>query len=195
MPRLVRRRPELYTQNAEWIFYKEPVPDKLDSAEVLLQRSVPNKTELCEKLVSVAPYWHNWKPENITKPIIINRTGNIWLYFEGCTDGTHAPSSYREEERYVLCYRDFIACLFFIEIRKGDPSYVPRTYADGTAPFAYRYSLFEFETARINVNGEQRDISREELLRTVDDPEAYLNCLEIALCEYSNTGNSSRLVI
>ncbi|MDR2689686.1 MAG: hypothetical protein LBB76_08015 [Azoarcus sp.] len=194
-PRLVRRISELHTRNLEWTFCKRSVPDGpgLSFAERLLQQApslVPNKTELCEKLVSVAPNWHNWKPERITAPIIINRTGSIWLYFEGCTDGTHAPSGYREEERYVLCYRGFVAFLDFGEVRKGDLSYVPQAYAGWTT------RIFELQTARINFNGEQYRISREDLLRTVDDPKDYLNCLERALCEYYN-GNSSygRLVI
>lgn len=45
----------------------------------------------------------------------VNKEGDIWLYFMGCTDGTHAPAGFRESEWFMFYYKGFAAELHFEE--------------------------------------------------------------------------------
>lgn len=45
----------------------------------------------------------------------INAEGDIWIYFMGCTDGTHAPAGFRESEWFMFYYKGFAAELHFEE--------------------------------------------------------------------------------
>lgn len=45
----------------------------------------------------------------------INKEGDIWIYFMGCTDGTHAPAGFRESEWFMFYYKGFAAELHFEE--------------------------------------------------------------------------------
>ena len=44
---------------------------------------------------------------------LIDSKGDIWLYFLGCTDGTHAPEGFRETEWFLFCYKGLAAELHF----------------------------------------------------------------------------------
>ena len=51
---------------------------------------------------------------------LINEEGDIWLYFMGCTDGTHAPSDFKESEWLMFYYKGFAVELEF-EQQRGAP--------------------------------------------------------------------------
>ncbi|HPT76103.1 MAG: hypothetical protein GX198_00995 [Epulopiscium sp.] len=44
---------------------------------------------------------------------LINRDGDIWLYFVGPADDTHLLSDNLETERLLFYYKGFVTCLFF----------------------------------------------------------------------------------
>lgn len=53
----------------------------------------------------------------------INKEGDIWLYFMGCTDGTHAPDDFKETEWLAFFYKGIAVELNFEEQMTG-----PRTF-------------------------------------------------------------------
>lgn len=48
---------------------------------------------------------------------LINYERDVWLYFMGCTDGTHAPMDFLESEWLIFYYKGFVIRLDFEEHR------------------------------------------------------------------------------
>ncbi|KGK91269.1 hypothetical protein DP73_04735 [Desulfosporosinus sp. HMP52] len=48
---------------------------------------------------------------------LINYERDVWLYFIGCTDGTHAPADFLESEWLLFYYKGFVIRLDFEEHR------------------------------------------------------------------------------
>jgi hypothetical protein len=169
--RPVRQKSELYAQGTDRREFFRAIP-------------VPDKARLCEKIIPLDYDWMDWTPEKITKDIVINGSGNIWLYFLGCTDGTHAPDYFRETEDFAYCYRGFIAKLIFEETRTSDLPFASQVHAYRT--FGYRSFNFKTVCYMPNSSSEVCQVSRREFLGTVKNPEDYLISLERSLCEYCN---------